>query len=98
VLSILFGAGSAIVLARIGVYGVPVLILSFPLVFRRVDRVAPEWLLAAFSATWFVLIAVAAPFLGSTGDTWPVAVTGLILAGGSVLASRLQKKRRATQP
>lgn len=96
--SILFGIGSALLLARVGIYGVPIVILSFPLVFRRVERVAPDRLLAAFGATWFVLIAVAAPaFFGSTWDTWPIGLAALIGAAAFVAASIWRTRSTATE-
>lgn len=97
-LSIPFGIGSAIVLARVGIYGVPIVILSFPLVFRRVERVAPVRLLAAFGATWFVLIAVAAPaFFGTTWDTWPIGLAALIGAAAFVVGSMWRTRSRVTE-
>jgi len=99
VLSVLFGVGAAALLSRVGYFGVPIVILSFPLVFRRVERAAPDQLLAAFGVTWLVLCWVVAPIvLGAASDAWPVGVVALIGAAVFAVVFRLREGRPDGMP
>jgi hypothetical protein len=93
-LSVLFGVGSAIVVGLIGpIYATPILILSFALVFRKANRVSPDWLLAAFAISWFVVLVVSPPLIrNSPTDAVPIwigfGILALALAGALALLSR----------
>jgi hypothetical protein len=77
-------------------YGGPILIMAFALVFRNAGRVAIAWLFAAFSAMWIPLLAVIAMSQGASFDTWLVmTVAGFVpiaLAAGTAIVARARSR------
>jgi hypothetical protein len=76
IVSILCGVGSAVLIGLFGLlYAAFIIILSFPLVFRRAANVAFGWLLTAFAMSWAAVLAISPPLISnSPTDVWPMWV------------------------
>jgi len=81
IVSVLYGVGSAVIVGLIGpLYGALILILSFPLVFRRAANASVEWLLTAFAVSWVAVLAARPPLI----DNAPADVSPLWIGTGVV--------------
>ena len=89
--SALYGAGSAGLVGLIGpIWAAALLILLFPLVFRRVANVAVELVLVAFALSWLVVIGVRPPLISNAPLEWwtiwvGMSVVPLLVAGLTLL-------------
>lgn len=103
-ISMLFGLGSALVIALVGpLYGGLMLLLAFPFVFRTAPLVAPAWLLAAFGILWLTLVATGtgafvrnSEMLDNRALLTALWVAPLVLAGAIVAAGRVRSGSPST--
>ena len=71
VVSAAYGVGSAVFIPLLGPFAPPILILVFPLVFRRGSNVAVEDLLTGFGVAWLGVMLVGPPSVrGAQPDSW----------------------------